>query len=139
MAFTRPDWDWILDRIEDRPFGKFHIGVGLTGAATAAAIGVEHLLHPEVLGRLHYWSTAGALLVFIIGVAPAFAAALAFGQLLNPTAGGSDPGGSGPMSSYILQERESRKWKLRVAAAAVGAANYLFLFLTAVPPPNGFS
>ncbi len=133
-----PDWDWILERLEDQPFGKFHMGVGLTGLATAVAVGVEHLLHPEALGRVYYWGDAGSLLVFLLGVVPASTAAFAFGQLLNRASGGSVPDQSGPMSGYMIQDRESRRWKLRVAAAAVGAANSLFLIFTAVPPPNTF-
>lgn len=127
-----PDWDWIIDKLEDSPFGRFHIMVGLLAGLAVVAIGVAHLNHPEVLGRLHDSSKAGAMALVVIGATPAFLAALSFGQWFYPTSGGASPDRTGPLSGYLRQNHEIRKWKLRVTSATCGAANYLFLYFTAI-------
>jgi hypothetical protein len=128
--------DWIIslfvdwfDKLQNAPFCRIHTATAIVAGCSTIGIWLLHIRDPHLFG---YLSAGGAVsrLLFLIVLIPPFLAAFCLGKLVFPSSGASVPGQAGPLSAYLTQEAASRKWRLMIGAAVVGAANLLLLMFT---------
>lgn len=133
MSFEERASSWALslvDALESQADWKVRVVAVAGGALVTITMWVVHLSYPDIFTSfLEMDGWAKLFLGFVL--APPFVVAFSVGSFIYrvPT----EPEKTdefGPMSAYFYQENASRRWKILIVAAIIGAVNFLLMLVT---------
>jgi K+-transporting ATPase A subunit len=133
MSLEEQASSWALslfDALESPSHKRTRIYAAVIGAAVTLIMWIVHLRDPELLASL-FESKGLAKLSLALLLAPPFVVAFTAGSFIYPQPIEPETKDEiGPMSTYLYQERSSRRWKLLIVAGIIAAVNFVLMLIT---------
>ena len=133
MPFEERATSWavsLFDALDSPTKTKERVLTVAVGSFVMIGMWVVHISYPEIFTTLLDSDILGKLLFGFV-IAPPFAVAFSVGTFIYRPAIEPLKNESGPMSGYLYQQKEIKRWRLLIVAGIVTALNFLLMMVTA--------
>ena len=122
----------MFDALESNTHARVRAYTAAGAGVVTIVMWVVHLLYPWIF-KFFFAADDWLKLFFGVVMAPPFVVAFTAGSFIyRQPAEPENADASGPMSAYFYRERASRRWKLIIVSALIGAVNFVLMLVTAV-------